>query len=119
MSNTKVKADKPPKQKGFNIPYERRKALYGYGFIALWFIGTIYFFIIPLVKSLVYSFYDTSIAAGGMQLDNFGLQNYINAFQHDQHYAQYLVDQLKNTLLHTPLILIFSLFIAVILNQKF
>ncbi|MGN1113549.1 MAG: carbohydrate ABC transporter permease [Oscillospiraceae bacterium] len=119
MSNTKVKADKPPKQKGLNIPYERRKALYGYGFITLWFIGTIYFFIIPLVKSLIYSFYDTSIAAGGMELNNFGLQNYINAFQHDQHYSQYLVEQLKNTLLHTPLILIFSLFIAVILNQKF
>ncbi|MGN0601941.1 MAG: carbohydrate ABC transporter permease [Oscillospiraceae bacterium] len=123
MSNSKVKADKkankPPKQKGLSIPYERRKALYGYGFISIWAIGSIYFFIMPLIKSLIYSFYDTEVGQGGLKLTNFGLHNYIDAFRHDQDYSQALVDMLKNTALRTPLILIFSIFIAVILNQKF
>ena len=122
MSKEKVKAEKsnmPPKQKGISIPYERRKALYGLGFISVWAIGSIYFFIMPLVKSLIYSFYDTKVGPGGLQLSNFGLHNYIDAFRHDQDFSQALVNMLKDTALKTPLILIFSIFIAVILNQKF
>lgn len=110
---------KPPKHKGIRLPYEQRKAMYGYGFIAIWAIGSIYFFIIPLIKSLIYSFYDTKISVGGLTLSNFGLHNYVDAFRHDQEYSKALVAMLKDTALRTPLILIFSIFIAVILNQKF
>lgn len=112
-------ASKPPKHKGIRLPYEQRKAMYGYGFISIWAIGSIYFFIVPLIKSLVYSFYDTKVADGGLTLTNFGLHNYVDAFRHDQNYSKALVEMLKDTALRTPLILIFSIFIAVILNQKF
>ena len=74
--------------KASRIPYERRKALYGYGFIGIWILGTIYFFIMPLFESLIWSFNETAVRSGEMEL-------------------------------RTPLILIFSIFIAVILNQKF
>ncbi len=109
----------PAKTKGMKIPYERRKALYGYGFIALWFIGSIYFFIAPLIVSLVYSFHDTKVGDGGMELSNLGFQNYYNAFRKSQDYVPALSNMIKNTVLNTPLILIFSVFVAVILNQKF
>ena len=112
-------ASKPVKQKGRNIPYERRKALYGYGFIALWFIGTIYFFIMPLIESFIYSFNKTQPVNGEMQLEYVGLDNYIYAFRKDVDYSPALVAMLKDTALKTPLILIFSIFVAVILNQKF
>lgn len=124
MSKSKVNAEKsavkPPKHKGLSIPYERRKALYGYGFIAIWAIGAIYFFILPVVKSLIYSFYATSqVEAGGLALSGFGLDNYVEAFRKDTKFLGYLKDVLQNTALKTPLILIFSIFVAVILNQKF
>ncbi len=109
----------PAKQKGLKIPYERRKALYGYGFIALWFVGSIYFFIAPLIQSLIYSFHQTKIVTGGMEMSNPGFKNYYNAFRKDQYYLPALTKMLKDTLLNTPLILVFSVFIAVILNQKF
>lgn len=109
----------PAKQKGMKIPYERRKALYGYGFIALWFVGSLYFFIMPLIQSLIYSFHQTKIVTGGMQMSNPGFKNYYNAFRKDQYYLPALTNMLKDTLLNTPLILVFSVFIAVILNQKF
>ena len=112
-------ASKPVKQKGRNIPYERRKALYGYGFIALWFIGTIYFFIMPLIESFIYSFHKTQPVNGEMQLEWVGLDNYVYAFRKDVDYTPALVAMLKDTALKTPLILIFSIFVAVILNQKF
>lgn len=113
------RAAAPVKQKGMKIPYERRKALYGYGFIALWFIGTIYFFIVPLVESLIYSFNKTQPVNGKMQMEYVGLDNYIYAFRKDVDYSPALVAMLKDTALKTPLILIFSIFVAVILNQKF
>ncbi len=113
------KESKPVKQKGRNIPYERRKALYGLGFIALWAIGTIYFFVMPLIESLIYSFNKTQPVNGEMQLEWVGLDNYVYAFRKDVDYTPALVAMLKDTALKTPLILIFSIFVAVILNQKF
>ena len=116
----KSEAAAPSKKiKRSKLSYERRKSLYGYGFIALWFVGSIYFFIMPLIQSLIWSFYDTKVDGGGMVLSNFGLHNYVDAFRKDQNYTLALVDMLKNTALRTPLILIFSIFIAIILNQKF
>lgn len=113
------RAPKEPKQKGMKIPYERRKALYGYGFLSIWIIGTIYFFIKPLLTSLWYSFNTTEVNLGHMGTTFVGLQNYIDAFRKDTEYTEALLAVLKDTLWQTPLIIIFSIFIAVILNQKF
>ena len=48
-----------------------------------------------------------------------GMDNYTYAFNVDPNYRQYLLKVLKDTAWKTPLILVFSLFVAVILNQKF
>ena len=69
--------------------------------------------------SLVYSFNDTQPVTGGMDMKYIGWKNYVNAFRKDQEYTLALVDMLKNTALRTPLIIIFSIFIALVLNQKF
>lgn len=106
-------------KKLIQMPYEKRKGLYGYGFIALWFVGTLIWFVYPLLNSLMYSFMEVRPETGGMQGTWVGLDNYIYVFTGDQNYAKYLVTVLGQTALETPLILIFSLFIAVILNQKF
>lgn len=115
----KEKAPKQAKVKGLKIPYERRKMLYGYGFIAIWIIGTIYFFIKPLMVSFWYSLNKTEIQLGGMATHFIGIQNYIDTFTKDTDYIDALLAVLKNTLWKTPIIIIFSIFISVILNQKF
>lgn len=115
----KVKAQKPPKQKGLRIPYERRKAIYGYGFLTVWILGTLYFFISPLVVSLWYSLNETAVTMGKMQTTFIGIQNYIRAFTEDTQYTEALLTVLKDTLWKTPIIIIFSIFTSVILNQKF
>ncbi|MBQ7132495.1 MAG: sugar ABC transporter permease [Oscillospiraceae bacterium] len=113
------KTEKPKKQKRSILSYERKKGLYGYGFIALWMIGTLIFFIIPLIKSIDFSFRNVLPADGGMEGPYVGFANYYEAFANDPQYWTLLVDVLKDTVIQTPLILIFSLFIAVILNQEF
>lgn len=113
------KAPKEPKVKGLKIPYERRKALYGYGFLAIWIIGTLYFFIRPLITSFWYSLNKTTVTIGRMSTEFIGIQNYIDTFTKDTDYTEALLTVLKDTLWKTPIIIIFSILIAVILNQKF
>ncbi|MBQ5335744.1 MAG: sugar ABC transporter permease [Oscillospiraceae bacterium] len=110
------------------IPYERRKSLYGYGFISVWLIGTVLWFLIPLAESFCYCFMDNKLLkpdTGGMRkawLPLAGgkwLENFRYAFAADPKFKEGLLSVLKDTLIQTPMILVFSLFIAVILNQKF
>lgn len=123
VKEPKVKAEKaakPPKPpKGMRIPYEKRKALYAYGFLAIWIVGSLYFFIRPLIVSFWYSFNETEVSLGHMGTTFIGLQNYIDAFRKDTDYSEALIAVLRDTLWQTPLIIIFSIFVAVILNQKF
>lgn len=101
------------------IPYSKKKSLYGYGFISLWLVGTVIFFLIPLVKSLIYSFSEVTIDSGQTVTEWVGFDKYIKVFTEDEKYTEYLTDMLIETFWKTPLIIIFSMFIAVVLNQKF
>lgn len=101
------------------LPYERRKQLYGYGFISLWLVGTVLFFLMPLVRSLWFSFNNVGIDINRTVLTWNGLGNYDDIINKDPKYLALLKDTLIETAWKTPLILIFSLFIAVMLNQKF
>lgn len=101
------------------ISYSQRKSLYGYGFISVWILGTVIFFLIPLVKSLVYSFSEVTIDSGKTVTEWVGFDKYIKVLTEDGKFTEYLTDMLIETLWKTPLIIIFSMFIAVVLNQKF
>ncbi|MBR3970139.1 MAG: sugar ABC transporter permease [Ruminococcus sp.] len=106
-------------KKPLRISYEKRKALYGYGFIGIWLVGTVIFFLVPLITSLVWSFCDVKIETGHTSLKWVGLANFEHSLTTDPKYTEYLKATLGETLWKAPLIVIFSLFIAVILNQKF
>lgn len=112
------------------ISYERKKHLYGYGFIALWLVGTVWLFITPVIKSLQYSLTDAMIydkadaLAMGYTVpgihgpwNNFA--NYVQAFAGDPTFPQALVESIGEIIPQAFVIMIFSLFIAIILNQKF
>lgn len=102
-----------------NLSYEKKKGLYGYGFIALWFVGALMFFIIPVCKSFYYSFNNVQPETGYLLKSWAGLANYKRAFMTDPTFRQYLVEALKDMALNLPIIIIFSMFVAIIINQKF
>lgn len=126
---------RPNPNKKSRIPYERKKRLYGYAFILLWLLGTIYMFIIPMVESMRYSLSKTDMvdsdtyarnpeAYPGMHgpgiyctWNNF--QNYYDEFKTDQYYVPNLIQSLSAMPGDTFMILVFSLFIALLLSQKF
>lgn len=113
------------------ISYEKKKGLYGYGFIAIWIIGVIYMFIVPIFKSAWYSMCYTELvttadqaAQRGMtsagiytEWNNFG--NYEEALFKDQDYLPKLTESLGAMVPQVIVVMIFSLFIALLLNQKF
>ncbi len=129
-----IRRRKPREEKKIKeskISYERRKGLYGYGFIALWFVGVIYMFIIPLVQSLWYSLSYCELVSQPDIMEKYGMDgpgiytewndfgNYKKAFTEDPNYPQNLVSSLGETAYSVPLILVFSLFVALLLNDKF
>ena len=99
--------------------YERLKSRVGFYFILPWIIGTLIFFFVPLVQSIQYSFGHIQLLDTGYRVKWVGLDNYRYIFQKDAYFIPKATGELKNTLIHTPLIVIFSLFIAILLNQKF
>ncbi len=109
------------KLKRRKISYERKKKLYGYGFITIWLIGAIFLFLIPMVQSLIFSFSDVKIQMATQEITQtfVGFKNYENMLTKDPNFVKNLTTVLGQMLMDTPLIMVFSLFIAVILNQKF
>lgn len=101
------------------ISYERKKSYYGYLFISVWAIGFIFFFLLPFITSIRYSLAEVTIQQGYVGLDSCGFDNYINLFIKNPKFLPAFTDTLTSVLMKSPLIIIFSLFIAVVLNQRF
>ena len=115
----KVKKEKPVKYK--KMPNLRQQDnITGWLFISPFVFGFIMFMLVPLCQSLWYSMCDTTVGLGGITTVWNNFQNYYEAFRGA---ATTFPDQLKNAVLdilwQTPVIVIFSMFIALILNQKF
>lgn len=102
-----------------NLSYQQRKNIRGYGFISVWIIGVIIWFIIPAINSLEYSFRNVNPNNENMLGEWKGIDNYIYAFSSDAYYTQRLWESLKETVIMTPITVIFALFIALLLNRKF
>lgn len=101
------------------LSYERKKAYYGYFFISVWLIGFIVLFLIPLITSFRYSISTVKIEQGYVALKNIGFKNYKELFTTNAEFLPAFTGTLSSVLIKTPLVLIFSLFVAIILNQKF
>lgn len=97
----------------------RRRAKAGILFVLPWIIGFVGLFLRPLLTSLVYSFSDTTISASGMIVQLKGVANYIRAFSQDAKFLRFLWTSILEMVTNVPLVLSFSLFMAVIINGKF
>lgn len=100
------------------LTYKQRENLTGFAFVSIWIIGFLTFTLQPLVYSLYLSFQDVKITALGIETEAVGGQNYKNAFFSDAYFTTYLVDFLKELVLMVPVIIVFSLIIALLLNLK-
>ncbi len=101
------------------MSYEKKKSLAGYLFLAPWLIGFLGLFCRTFITSVMYSFSDVKLTTSGTELTFIGFQNYNKAFFIDPDFVPLITEQIQGMLTTVPVILIFSLFIAVLLNQEF
>ena len=108
------------------LTYKQSRRLKGFLFVLPWLIGFVLFFLIPMVNTLIFSFNVVGVAEqGGRSLVFAGLQNFIDLFQVElasdnqtQIYRMFY-EEFTTILVNTPLIVIFSLFAAILLNIEF
>lgn len=98
---------------------ETRNKRNGFFFILPWCIGFLLFFLIPLFKSVAFSFCNVSVTTNGLVLKPIGLSNYKHIFYESAKFVDNLVDSITSFAYQIPIIIILSLIIAVTLNTKF
>ena len=107
------------KQKNKLAGLQKRKAISGYLFISPFIIGFLLFMVKPLFTSLYMSFCDVQISAGEFNPVWGGIFNYRDAFLNDPDFSSQLLTELGRMFVYTLAIMVFSFFVALILNQEF
>lgn len=107
----KLKSPVLPKRQGFDKAENRVGLL----FILPFIIGFVFIYADIIVNSIAYSFTKTN----GLELQSFaGLQNYAWVLFYHKSFNVDVLMNLSTLVVNVPVIIIFSLFIASVLNQK-
>ncbi|MGI6716638.1 MAG: carbohydrate ABC transporter permease [Eubacteriales bacterium] len=114
-------AEKAPvaakKRKGKSL--EKKKAKAGWFFVAPFLLGFVFLYAPMIIESIYYSFVRLkTIPGGGMQPEWVGFEHYSYALLTDESFSLKLIASLKSLVFNIPAVVIFSLFMAVLLNQK-
>ena len=116
----KIQIDNAPgKKRRKSASLDVRKARAGWIFILPFLIGFVLIYLPIIFDSIKYSFHEIKIlVGGGYELEWVGWKNYSDAILVDTSYVTTLVAGLKQLVLDIPSIVLFSLFVAIVLNQK-
>lgn len=87
-------------------------------FIAPWMLGFLIFLAFPLGFSLYMSFHQVKILPSGMQYEFNGIKYYREILLNSSEFYDQLIPFFQEIVLMVPIIIIFSLLIAILLNQK-
>ena len=96
-----------------------RRAVYGYLFILPFIIGFIFFMVKPLCQSLRMALSDVTISTQGFSLAYNQLANFKKAFLIDPDFRRMLVEGIGNMIYRSLATVVFSFFVALLLNQNF
>jgi ABC-type sugar transport system permease subunit len=104
------------------VSLDSRKARAGYVFVAPFLLGIILIYIPILLDSIWFSLgHLEGEIVNGVRVSKYyfdGLQYYISAFTDSSGYVASLISGIQQLIFEVPAVIIFSLFIAVVLNQK-
>ncbi len=122
MNNTKTVGSVASSAKKKNTrpaSLDKRKARAGWFFVLPFIVGFVLIYLPIIFDSIKFSFHEIDpVRTGGYTLTWVGLQNYQKALFENADYVKTLVSGMQQLILEVPSIVIFSLFIAVLLNDK-
>ncbi|MBQ4121793.1 MAG: sugar ABC transporter permease [Clostridia bacterium] len=110
---------KAPRRKSISL--DRKKARAGWIFVLPFVIGFVLIYIPMIAESLIYTFTDvtaTSLKDGIFSIKAVGFDNYQEVLFNHTDFVERLVSGTTQLIIDIPAIIIFSLFMAVMLNQK-
>ncbi len=117
----KAKKQLAHSQKYTLLSFEKRRSIEGFLFSIPWLIGFLGFIVIPLVLSVRISFFQTVLTDlyGFQGTSTFvGINNYVKVIQ-DPSIGQTVFESFGMSIIKVPVIVAFSLFVAVLLKQEF
>ena len=97
---------------------EKRDGRMGYFFMIPWFIGVAVFLAYPLGTSFWYALNNIRLTPQGLLATFVGKGNFSNILVQDPDFVVELVDYVTSTILSVPIIVVFALIIAMMLNMK-
>lgn len=99
----------------------QKRSINGLLFISPWLIGFLFFYVRTLFLTCQFSLSELTInlEGGGYSLKFVGLENFRYAFFEHGEFKQVLTSSVMDMVIDVPLITFFSLFMALLLNQKF
>lgn len=107
------------------MKYRTKRKLNGFLYTVPWLIGFVMFFAVPIINTIIYSFSEVGVKeTGGMELTPTGISNYISLFteqvtSNSHTFLQLFSDENLGLLTNAPIIVIFSLFLAILANMNF
>ena len=96
-----------------------RTDIVGYLFIMPFLIGFVFFFLKPMINSLIYSFHKVSFGAEGLIMEKVGWANYEYALFGDAGFLKALLTMGANVIVKILVIMFLSMFVSILLNQEF
>ena len=116
MDNVKnISTMAPPKKKRKKVAsLDKKKAKAGWWFILPFLFGFVTVYLPIVFRSIIYSISDKANANGKI----IGFENYVHILTQDENFTKTLTGGIQQLIFDIPAIVIFSLFMAVLLNQK-
>lgn len=114
----KIKEKKQKKVKIKAGRLARRDAWMGVVFISPWIIGALLFLMYPLYESFDFALNNVRITALGYRYTFVGYGNFTQILLSDQEFLPDLVNYVVSTVVSVPVIVVFALMIAIMLNQN-
>jgi ABC-type sugar transport system permease subunit len=121
------RAPKPPKKPGYigqkynDLTFVTKNAIAGYLFISPFILGFLVFMFLPILESLRMVFSDVipDLENSRYSMTFTGLDNLRRVFFTDPEFNRLLTEELLKMAVTVPAIIVFSFFVALIINQKF
>lgn len=101
------------------LKIESKQKLIGFAFIAPWLIGFAVFSAYPLFYSLYMSFNKVKVSGSALKMEWMGWENYRKALFQDAEVMNNLIKVLQNTVIIIPIIVVFAIIMALLLNEEF
>lgn len=106
-------------KKTFSLSFEKKQKIAGYLFVLPIILGALILFLPNLIKTVIFSLNEINLGGNGYSLDWKGFDYYYEVLFVNADFIQYVIRSFGEMIVYVPTIIIFSLFMASVLNQKF